>query len=148
MKKNTVIICQNRDSIHSNDGWQYSIQTDILKTVSHVYLQATKEGVTQDGSVNITDRITILHLKGGHPYIDINKRIDKACSILQSLLDAIKREDVCWNVIDYLDKDLPQINEEQTSVEGTVVPPSGDRVESTDEEQTSVEGIVIPPSKC
>lgn len=131
---------QNGRSIESEDGWQYSIETNILKTVSHVYLMATKVA-GPDGSVNITDKKTILHLKGGYPYIEINKRIDKVCSTLQSLLEAIERGDPFWNAADH---DLKK-KEEATSVEGTVIKPSGSKAK---EEMTAVEGTTVKPSKC
>ena len=99
MANNTNIIIQDGTSIYSKDGWIYGICTQPwqFSTVSHVYLIAMKEDY-RDGSKNITDKITILDLRGSSSLLEINKLINKACSVLQSLFEAIERGDRVWDV--------------------------------------------------
>ena len=149
MAKITQIITQYGSAINSQDGWIYGIDAEhVFKTAHHVYLIAMKKMVHKDGSFDITDKIIILDLKmyAGKRSLVINKLIDKACNVLQSLLEAIERGDRVWDAVDH---DLKE-KEEMTSVEGTIVKPSGfkPKEETTSVEGTTVEGTTVKPSKC
>lgn len=144
MAKITQIITEDGNAINSNDGWIYGIDTEhVFKTAHHLYLIAMKKVVYKDGSFEITDKTTILDLQMNayNRSTVINELIDKGCSVLQSLLEAIERGDRVWDVTncDLNGKD------EMISIEGTIVKPSGSKPK---EKATSIEGTTIKPSKC
>ncbi len=144
MAKITQIITQCRSAINSQDGWIYGIDAEhVFKTAHHVYLIAMKKVAHKDGSFDITDKITILDLKtyAYNRSSVINELINKACNVLQSLLEAIERGDRVWDAANH---DLNE-KEKTTLVEGTTVKPSGFELK---EETTSVEGTTVKPSKC
>ena len=105
MAKNTNIIIQAGTSINSNDGWIYGIDANEqqFKWVFHVYLIAMKNVSNTYGSFDITDTVTVLDLKmsSSDRSVVINELINRACSALQSLLEAIERGDKVWDAADH-----------------------------------------------